>query len=425
MPRAPSRRRAATGRGRRGARSAARRASCLFGGEVRRGGRDRGRGVGRGDRLWRGRFGRRDDALGRVVRVELRLRLEVADLSGRRVDEPERRGRLLDALAAREARVVVAEAVVLALELRRLLRHLGDLAVHLEQVDVEKDDAGEQNADQPDPDPAGEEGVEDARAAGKRPRRRSRAGAGRDPARRGSGARRFGVASGGPAGRGRLPAGRIGLPARRRRPGRRRAAHQAASPAPSLRAARRRPDFARGLLATSPGVGATARPVSSSASGSLPHTHTGKSGGQTHPRALFARKRLTRRSSSEWKAIAARRPPSLSRLQASGSARSSESSSPFTAIRTAWKTRLAGWPPPKLRRTAAGSAASIASTSSPVVSIGARRLRLTISRAIPRAFGSSPTRRKTCASWRSSHSFTMARASSSWAGSMRMSSGAS
>src|SRR5918992_4302303 len=209
-------------------------------GRVGRRGRDRGGGVGRGDRLGRGRLGRRDDALGRVVGVELRLRLEVADLSGRRVDEPERGGCLLDALAAREARVVVAEAIVLALELRRLLRHLGDVAVHLEQVDVEEDDPREQHADQPDPDPAGEEGVEDAGAAGK--------GGGSGASVAGYTARR-----GGGGARGRPPPPR---PC----PGRRRAAHQAASPA-SLRAARRRPDFARGLLATSPGVGATARPV--------------------------------------------------------------------------------------------------------------------------------------------------------------------
>ena len=74
------------------------------------------------------------------------------------------------------------------------------------------------------------------------------------------------------------------------------------------RAARRRPERERGLSATSPGVGLTARRVSSSASGVRPQPHTGMSGGQMQPRARSARKRLTRRSSSEWKEIAASRP---------------------------------------------------------------------------------------------------------------------
>ena len=113
----------------------------------------------------------------------------------------------------------------------------------------------------------------------------------------------------------------------------------------------------------------------------------GKSGGQTQPRARSTRKRLTRRSSSEWKEIAASRPPSRSSSHASGRALSSDSSSSFTAIRTAWNTRLAGCPPPKLRRTAAGSAASTAATSSAVVSIGARSRRRTISWAIRRGGG--------------------------------------
>ena len=60
------------------------------------------------------------------------------------------------------------------------------------------------------------------------------------------------------------------------------------------------------------------------------------------PRARSARKRFTRRSSSEWNEMAASRPPGRRTVQADGSARSSEPSSSFTAIRIAWKTRLAG-----------------------------------------------------------------------------------
>ena len=61
-----------------------------------------------------------------------------------------------------------------------------------------------------------------------------------------------------------------------------------------------------------PGVGATARRVSSSASGSWPQTQIGISGGQMQPRARSARNRLTRRSSSEWNEIAAKRPSARS-----------------------------------------------------------------------------------------------------------------
>ena len=86
----------------------------------------------------------------------------------------------------------------------------------------------------------------------------------------------------------------------------------------SFRAARRRADFARGLAAISPGVGATARRVSSSASGSRPQTQTGRSGGQMQPRARSARKRFTRRSSSEWNEIPAKRPFGRRMSQASG-----------------------------------------------------------------------------------------------------------
>ena len=109
-----------------------------------------------------------------------------------------------------------------------------------------------------------------------------------------------------------------------------------------MRAARRRADFDRGLAATSPGVGATARRVSSSASGSRPQPQMGRSGGQMQPRARSARNRFTRRSSSEWKEIAASLPSGARTSQASGSAASSCPSSSLTAIRSAWKVRLAG-----------------------------------------------------------------------------------
>ena len=151
-------------------------------------------------------------------------------------------------------------------------------------------------------------------------------------------------------------------------------------PVASLRDARSRADFARGFWAISPGVGTTERRKTGSASGVRPHAQTGRSGGQMQPWARSARKRLTRRSSSEWNEIAASRPPGRSACQASGSASSSWSSSPLTAIRIAWKERLAGCPPPK--RAGAGIAAVIASTSSKVVASGPSSRRRTISRAI-------------------------------------------
>ena len=88
--------------------------------------------------------------------------------------------------------------------------------------------------------------------------------------------------------------------------------------------------------------------VSSSASGTRPQAHTGRSGGQMQPRALAARKRFTRRSSSEWKEIPANRPSyAQQRPSAAGSAASSWPSSSLTAMRMAWKTRLAGCPAAK------------------------------------------------------------------------------
>src|ERR671933_2816725 len=148
-------------------------------------------------------------------------------------------------------------------------------------------------------------------------------------------------------------------------------------------AVRSRADEARGFAASSAGVGRIAFRWSARRLGSWPQTQTGKSGGQTQPRSSRRRNRFTIRSSSEWKLITARRPPGRRSSSAAGSARSSAPSSSFTAMRGAWKTRFAGCPSPK--RAGAGIAARIASTSSPVRSIGARRRRRPISRAIWRA----------------------------------------
>ena len=114
------------------------------------------------------------------------------------------------------------------------------------------------------------------------------------------------------------------------------------------------------------------------------------------------------------------RPPSVRIAQASGRARSSASSSPLTAIRIAWKVRLAGWPRPK--RSDGGIAALIALTSWAVVSIGRR---LVISRAIEPARRSSPSSRITLARRSCGQSLTTVAAERLCVGSIRMSSGAS
>ena len=116
------------------------------------------------------------------------------------------------------------------------------------------------------------------------------------------------------AGFGRAVAGRVATDARARGGGR---GHQPGSES-SLTAQRRCAERERGFAAASPGLGETGRRVTSSASGVRPQTQTGSSGGQTQPFARSARKRLTRRSSSEWNEIAASRPPGRSSSQASG-----------------------------------------------------------------------------------------------------------
>ena len=123
----------------------------------------------------------------------------------------------------------------------------------------------------------------------------------------------------------------------------RRRRHRVASRSPvSLRAARmraeeragsRRPPARRGRSS-----GATAARLRARDRTRTPADRAGR----CSPARARARKRLTRRSSSEWKEMPASTPPSRSRLQASGSARSSCSSSSLTAMRSAWKERLAG-----------------------------------------------------------------------------------
>ena len=120
----------------------------------------------------------------------------------------------------------------------------------------------------------------------------------------------------------------------------------------SVRAALRSlAERARGLAAVSVGLGTVgpfvvARKVGSAA---------GAAGRCREPpgrRPLRAAMNcLTMRSSSEWKVTTASRPPGLSTRSAACSARANSPSSSLTAMRSAWKTRVAGCRPPGSART--------------------------------------------------------------------------
>src|SRR5579864_800694 len=276
--------------------------------------------------------------------------VEVARVRRLRGNEPEAVCGLLDAERGTGARDERRKCLVLRLELELLLVLVVQRDVRAQDCDVQRDDAGEQHGEERDPDDAAREPPSFGAPAGSRARLRPR----RAPDR--------------------LRRDLVREPVDRR--------HYV------FTAARRRADEDRGFAATSAALGLTGRRSIARSSGSFPQTHTGKSGGHVQPRSFSRRNCLTMRSSSEWNEITASRPPGRSIASAAGSAASSEPSSSLTAIRSAWKTRFAGWPSPK--RAGAGIAALIVSTSSPVRSNGVSRRRRTIAFAICRAYRSSP-----------------------------------
>ena len=85
-------------------------------------------------------------------------------------------------------------------------------------------------------------------------------------------------------------------------------------------------------------------------------------------------------SSKEWKVITASRPPGFSKGIAFSIAFSTEASSSFTAMRMAWKLRLAGCC--FSRSACAGIAERMMSTSSKVVAMGFSALRRQMAAAI-------------------------------------------
>src|SRR4051794_17052455 len=342
-----------------------------------------------GLRLGRGARGQRDRS---VATLALAVATKERDRPGGRRDESQPRGLGLEAVVGAQPRDGGAQVGVLAVEQLGALDRAPDAGVELEQRDLHEDDADQRAGEQRDPRAAGEQALEE-RMVGERGGTAQRAAAERWGAD-GPRPRQRDGAPGGDRARARR-AGGAGYPARRYAGGRcttsavaagrgggggwrahRRSSVSGKRPV-CLRAARRRADAARGVWAISSGEGVTPPRASSAASALRPQAHTGRSGGHTQPFARSARNRFTRRSSREWNEIPANRPSEARSAQASGSARSSWSSSPLTAMRMAWKVRLAGWPPAK--RAGAGTERLMTSTSSCVVSSG--RLR-TIARAI-------------------------------------------
>ena len=201
------------------------------------------------------------------------------------------------------------------------------LAVEREHVDVEEDDAHQQDPDEHDPAaPAQQASSTRPRGSRARATERGPAGSAGRPSRLSAA-----PASRGPASARTLARLRTAPPGRRRLR-RRGAAGLAAADAERAHAADRRAARARwrgggcgrcgarhqschlelarraqlaGLgarvVGNLAGRGRRRARVSSSASGLRPQTQTGRSGGQMQPRARSARKRFTRRSSSEWK----------------------------------------------------------------------------------------------------------------------------
>ena len=236
----------------------------------------------------------------------------------RRQDHPERLRRVADPLARVELRRSSARSVAFwRSSVSRALTARPMPAFSLSSETCMKTMPMSAEREERDPHAAAEQAVEErrvddapgrrargaARAAG-RPRRRRRREARVPRAARGRGRRRA-AAGAGPGG-----AASGGLAARRWRS---RMASCGRGPRASVRRAAGRTGRA-GWRRPRRASGRPSAASSSSASGSRPQAHTGRSGGQMHPCARSARKRFTRRSSSEWKEIPANRPTRAQQL---------------------------------------------------------------------------------------------------------------
>ena len=100
----------------------------------------------------------------------------------------------------------------------------------------------------------------------------------------------------------------------------------------------------RGLASASASLGSIGWPRGTSNVGWASAGSPGKRREAARPRPeRLAKNCLTMRSSSEWKVTTARRPPGLRSRSAAARPRTSSPSSSLTAMRRAWKARVAGW----------------------------------------------------------------------------------
>src|SRR5690348_6173658 len=153
---------------------------------------------------------------------------------------------------------------------------------------------------------------------------------------------------------------------------------------PSFSATRNTALRARGLRASSASPGVCAWPIRRNVNGA---DGAGGKPRRTGGSCDWSRRNcLTARSSREWKLITHRRPPGRSRATAPRNPRASASISPFTAMRRAWKLRVAGCLPEGGRPTMP----AIRSANSPVRAMGALRRCATMARAMRRLMRSSP-----------------------------------
>src|SRR5918996_3698528 len=148
--------------------------------------------------------------------------------------------------------------------------------------------------------------------------------------------------------------------------------------------ARRCAERALGLASTSASEAVMAFLVRAANDPCAPHTHTGSRGGHLQRPSRARKACFTLRSSREWKVTIAATPPRRRIRGAASSAASSASSSRFTAMRSAWKVRVATWI--FFGHALRGTARFTASAASSVVR-GNTRLS---SRAMERAKDSSP-----------------------------------
>src|SRR5690606_2673122 len=167
--------------------------------------------------------------------------------------------------------------------------------------------------------------------------------------------------------------------------GRPRAARGASAAGASVRSPTRSlAERARGFWASSASSGATARRVIMRKAGST----CARSGAWRLPCPCAPerswKKRFTMRSSSEWNVTTASRPPGFRARSAAARPSASWPNSSFTAMRIAWKLRVAGWLCPGFCR---GRQRSITAASCRVREKGRAA---TMARAIRRAARSSP-----------------------------------